>query len=123
MTNRQKFNKFWSLYPRKVAKIVAERRWKKLSNKDIDEIFKIYHEHLIRWRYKDIQYVPHPSTWLNQRRWEDELEPLPDKNLSVYKDIEKKTMDLKSRMKSAENQAASEEEIKSYLVLKKRNNI
>ena len=90
MTNKEKFNKFWSLYPRKVAKIVAERRWKKLSNKDIDEIFKIYHEHLIRWRYKDIQYVPHPATWLNQRRWEDELEPLPDKSLSVYKDIEKK---------------------------------
>ena len=119
MTNKEKFNKFWSLYPRKVAKIVAERRWKKLSNKDIDEIFKIYHEHLIRCRYKDIQYVPHPATWLNQRRWEDELEPLPDKNLSVYKDIEKKTMDLKSRMKSAESEAASEEEIKKLLNIKK----
>jgi len=120
MTNKEKFNKFWSLYPRKVAKIVAERRWKKLSKKDIDEIFKIYHEHLLRWRYKDIQYVPHPATWLNQRRWEDELGPLPDKNLSVYKDIEKKTMDLKSRMKTAETEAASEEEIKKLLSLKKK---
>ena len=120
MSNKEKFDKFWSLYPRKVARIVAERRWKKLSKKEIDEILKIYPEHLLRWRYKDIQYVPHPATWLNQRRWEDELEPLPDKNLSVYKDIEKKTMDLKSRMKSAETEAASEDEIKKLLTIKKK---
>ena len=120
MSKQEKFNRFWSLYPRKVAKIVAERRWKKLSKKDIDEILKIYNEHLIRWRYKDIQYVPHPATWLNQRRWEDELEPLQDKNLSVYKDIEKKTTDLKSRMKTAENEAASEDEIKKLLKIKKK---
>ena len=120
MTNKEKFNKFWSSYPRKVAKIVAERRWKNLSKKDIDAIFKVYQEHLLRWRYKDLQYVPHPATWLNQRRWEDELEPLPDKNLSVYKDIEKKTIDLKNRMKNAEDEAASDEDRKKLLNLKKK---
>ena len=43
MTNKEKFNKFWSLYPRKVAKIVAERRWKKLSKTMSDTVSKDLH--------------------------------------------------------------------------------
>jgi hypothetical protein len=25
------------------------------------------------WKDKDQQYIPHPSTWLNGKRWEDEV--------------------------------------------------
>jgi hypothetical protein len=28
-----------------------------------------------QWRRDDGRYIPHPATWLNQRRWEDEAEP------------------------------------------------
>ena len=27
-----------------------------------------------QWQRDNGQYIPHPSTWLNQRRWEDEME-------------------------------------------------
>ena len=90
MNKEEKFTKFWALYPRKVAKVAAQRSWKRLTNKNIESIFKVFHEHLIRWKFKEIQFVPHASTWINQRRWEDELESLADdKNLSVYKNLEK----------------------------------
>ena len=26
-----------------------------------------------QWTEKNGQYIPNPATWLNQRRWEDEL--------------------------------------------------
>ena len=35
----EKFNKFWALYPRKVAKVSAQRSWKRLTNKNIESIF------------------------------------------------------------------------------------
>ena len=83
MDKKETFKQFWKLYPRKIAKLVAERSWKRLPKKDINAIFKVLHEHLIRWKYKEIQYIPHASTWLNQRRWEDELEPIRKRLLEV----------------------------------------
>ena len=119
MTKEEKFNKFWSYYPRKVAKVAAERSWKRLKVKDMDDIFKVYKDHLIQWKYKELQFVPHASTWLNQRRWEDELESLPDENQSMYKNIEKQRKDFMKKMKEASTEAASEDDIKKALGLKK----
>tara|TARA_Y100000758_G_scaffold239103_1_gene175183 strand:- start:193 stop:555 length:363 start_codon:yes stop_codon:yes gene_type:complete len=120
MNKQRTFNQFWKLYPRKIAKLVAERSWKRLSNKDIESIFKVLHEHLVRWKYKDIQYVPHASTWLNQRRWEDELEPIPDKKSNpIYKNIEKERKKFITKIKSAEENMASDDERKKALGLKK----
>ena len=50
MNKEEKFGEFWKLYPRKVAKVAAQRSWKRLTNKNIEEIFKVYHEHLLRWK-------------------------------------------------------------------------
>ena len=38
MKKEEKFDRFWSLYPRKVAKVAAQRSWKRLTNKNIDSI-------------------------------------------------------------------------------------
>jgi hypothetical protein len=119
MTKEEKFNKFWSLYPRKIAKVSAGRSWKRLSIKDINEIFDVYYDHLIRWKYKDIQYIPHASTWINQRRWEDELEPLQNENQSVYKNIEKQRKEFLKKMKVAGEKAASDDDRKKALGIKK----
>jgi hypothetical protein len=29
------------------------------------------------WKDKEQQYIPHPSTWLNGKRWEDEIVAKP----------------------------------------------
>ena len=121
MNKEEKFDKFWSLYPRKVAKVAAQRSWKRLTNKNIQSIFEVLHEHLIRWKFKDLQYVPHASTWINQRRWEDELEPLPaDKSLPIYKNLESDRKKFLKKIKNAEKDVASDEERKKALGLKNK---
>jgi len=66
------FDKFWSLYPRKSAKAAANKVWSKLCNNDkIDALDKLP-RHIAKWT--DPQFIPHATTWLNQKRWEDVLE-------------------------------------------------
>ena len=120
MNKEEKFLEFWKLYPRKVAKVAAQRSWKRLKVKDIDDIFKVYKEHLIRWRGTDIQFVPHASTWINQRRWEDELEPLPENKSSIYRNIENERKTFIKKIKVAEENMASDEERKEALKLMKK---
>jgi len=119
MNKEEKFIEFWKLYPRKVARVAAQRSFKRLKIKDIDEIFSVYRGHLIRWKGTDIQFIPHASTWINQRRWEDELEPLQENQSSVYRNIETESKKLKKRMKVAEENMATDEERKKALGLKK----
>jgi len=73
----EKFAIFWRAYPRKVGKGAAERVWVKL--KATDELFQKILEAVEAqkkgesWQKEGGIYIPHPSTWLNQRRWEDEV--------------------------------------------------
>ena len=120
MNKEEKFLQFWKIYPRKVAKVAAQRSWKRLKVKDIDDIFKVYKEHLIRWRGTEIQFVPHASTWINQRRWEDELEPLPENKSSIYRNIENERKTFIKKIKVAEENMASDEERKEALKLMKK---
>ena len=119
MKKEEKFARFWSLYPRKVARVAAQRSWKRLKVKDVNAIFAVFYDHLLRWKYTEIQFVPHASTWLNQRRWEDELEPLPGKKDSVYRNIEKDRKKFLNKLKQAEQTMASDEERKKALGIKK----
>lgn len=70
------FQTFWELYPRKVAKKVAEKAWQKLNQMQQTEILKTLPNHIKYWQLKDTdkEFIPHPATWLNQGRWEDELD-------------------------------------------------
>ena len=113
-----KFDKFWKLYPRKVSKFSAKRTWNRLKNEEIEEIFKVMSGHIIRWREKEIKYVPHPSTWLNQKRWEDELEPIPKKETSADEIMERKAEEFRLKMIEAEKNMATSEEIKEALKIK-----
>lgn len=70
------FASFWARYPRKVGKQDAAKAWKRLKA-DAGLVLAI-HEGLERareseqWRRDGGQFIPHPATWLNGRRWEDE---------------------------------------------------
>lgn len=72
------FETFWNLYPRKVGKKKVEPLYKKIAtSKEIEESImsglKSYKE---KWRAEktDIKYIPNPTTWLNQARWEDDIQ-------------------------------------------------
>lgn len=71
------FAKFWSLYPNKKGKAHAEKSWKKL--KVADDLFVLIEAGLAKqvvcpeWTKDGGQFIPHPATWLNGKRWEDEV--------------------------------------------------
>lgn len=76
------FDDFWTLYPKHVARKEAERAWAKVS--PADRICALVG--LVGWRREwirrgEMQYVPHPSTWLNGERWTDEL---PQTNMPTH---------------------------------------
>lgn len=68
------FDRFWSLYPKKIDKQGALRAFKKVDV-DIEVIIKALenHKRSLQWTKDGGQFIPHPTTWLNQRRWEAEL--------------------------------------------------
>lgn len=69
------FADFYEIYPRKVNKESAMKAWAKISpelHEVILEDVKNRTVNHIGWQ--DRQYIPHPSTYLNQKRWEDEIE-------------------------------------------------
>lgn len=71
------FEEFWKAYPRKVGKDVARKKWGVI--KPDQELFKKImaslevQKKMPQWTKDDGQFIPHPSTWLNQKRWEDEI--------------------------------------------------
>lgn len=83
---RASFDLFWVAWPkgRKKSKGKAERAWKKL--KPDNELVAAIMAKLklaqasVEWAREDGKYIPHPSTWLNAKGWEDEYEPLSGGN-------------------------------------------
>lgn len=71
------FAEFWSHAIRKVGKANARTAFAEVTDPEL--VIERY-EHWSRyWREAKIeeQYIPHPATWLRQRRWEDDLPELP----------------------------------------------
>lgn len=71
--NRKAFDAFWAAYPKKVGKSMAEAAWAKAELPELDIILKSLHKakQSPDWIKEKGAFIPHPSTWLNQRRWED----------------------------------------------------
>lgn len=73
------FDMFYKLYPRKVQKGKALDAWLKICNRkdktftpSIYKIIKALKKQIKSKQWKDSKFIPHPSTWLNQKRWLDE---------------------------------------------------
>jgi len=75
------FDEFWTAYPRKIAKAVARKAFARLSEQQQLDACKAIDDHLAYWKAKEteLEFIPHPATWLNQERWEDELVIEPKK--------------------------------------------
>ena len=80
------FNRFWQAYPRKVGKRNAQKAFERLQVDKplLDKMLRqIAHAKQSR-QWQDMQYIPYPATWLNGRRWEDEL---PAENKRPAKEV------------------------------------
>lgn len=72
------FKKFWDLYPNKQGIAKAKEHWKnKRLYKYIDDIIKHVNYMKTTQQWKDKSFIPHGSTYLNQRRWEDGITVVP----------------------------------------------
>lgn len=71
------FDAFYALYPKHKNKAAALNAWKKLKpNAELQEVMAkaiMAQKQSPEWNKDGGQYIPYPSTWLNQRRWEDEV--------------------------------------------------
>ena len=71
------FETFWKAYPKKVAKPDALKAWVKAKiNGDFEKVLQALerYKQSDQWTKDEGKFVPHPATWLNKRRFEDELE-------------------------------------------------
>ena len=72
----EQFKVFYEKYPRKVKKQDVKKWFK--NNKPSNELFSSMLHRLEQfraskdWQKDGGQYIPYPTTWLNQKRWEDE---------------------------------------------------
>jgi len=71
------FNIFYKAYPKRKARRDAERAWIKLNPDSslTDSIMTALEKQKVSkdWLKDNGKFIPYPATWLNDRRWEDEL--------------------------------------------------
>lgn len=111
-----KFTEFWKAYPRKTNKSFAEKVFAKLK---VDQVLltkmlnAIAVQNKTVWKDKDQQYIPHPSTWLNGQRWEDEVVPTFVKPLTAEERATNIALGRPAdyRMLTPEERAAREKEM------------
>lgn len=69
------FDTFWSAYPRRVSKHAAQTKWRAaMAIAGSIEPILLGVSTLTETARRDgteAKYLPHPATWLHQRRWED----------------------------------------------------
>lgn len=81
----KEFQEFWNEYPRKIGRAKVEKIWQKIMRDTLNsgEANNLAHKIIesVKSQKKtnqlgnpDQNFVPHPSTWLNQKRWQDEIE-------------------------------------------------
>lgn len=69
------FDAFWRAYPRKTGKGDARNKFAKALTKTTFETIMTALERVkgsAQWQRDGGQYIPHPATWLNQERWDDD---------------------------------------------------
>lgn len=70
------FDALWKIYPKKNAKIAAQKKWNEIKP-DLDTCKAILaglerDKRSEQWQKDEGQYIPLLSTYLHQRRWEDQ---------------------------------------------------
>lgn len=72
-TYTREFEAFWEVYPRRTGKLDASRAFQRARK-------LVAHDHLMAAavlyaqgaKGKEERFIPHPATWLNQGRWDDQ---------------------------------------------------
>jgi hypothetical protein len=89
------FDRWWTIYPHKVAKKDARKAWRQLAPSEsledklyaaLQEQIRIRHRLLVQRQW--VADWPHPATWIRGERWEDELAPVPRMTMASSADLQ-----------------------------------
>jgi len=87
--DNETFDQFWESYPKKVAKVETQEAWAKLNPTPelVKQIIAAVErqKQTRQWLEDNGRYVQNPTTWLNKKRWTDEL---PDNEFSTHEATE-----------------------------------
>ncbi len=75
------FAVFWKAYPRKESKVQARKAFAKADVR-LDMLLQALEaqKQTGQWQSDGGRFIPYASTWLNQKRWEDDLPAQPENN-------------------------------------------
>lgn len=74
--NLDGFEDWYSQYPKKLKRAEAEVAWSRMVDADRKAAMDALPSHvaLQSWNDDGGQYIPYPASWLNGKRWQDELQ-------------------------------------------------
>ena len=79
------FEGFWTVYPKKVAKSKCKDKYQKLKQIELEAIHKTLRKWIEYKPFKDYTH-PNPLTYINQKRWEDEIPTTTEKQYPKTKE-------------------------------------
>jgi len=85
VSHAKSFELFWDMYPKKSGRKPCAAKWERIISKDESLVETIMtalaaHKTNEQWCKDGGMYVPMPSTWLNQERWNDVLDVAIENN-------------------------------------------
>lgn len=87
--SQSSFDSFYAAYPRHVDRAKAEKAWLKIAPDDAlrERIMRAVdaQKKSAQWTKDNGAFIPHPASWLNGKRWEDEvtIAPIPEKRVAI----------------------------------------
>jgi hypothetical protein len=87
LSHEASFDKFWAAYPKKRAKANAKKAWLKLPltrtlfAEIMDSLNKF--KRCDDWQKKNGQFIPLPASWINGKRWEDNIETMNNTSVCI----------------------------------------
>lgn len=112
------FDCFYKKYPRKVGKQHALKAFSKLSEKDKELSVSAIDKHVVEWRKSEtlVEHIPHPASWLNGKRWEDDLSAVDLGEDIKARNMARRSEERKKQMEEVAKNAATPEEVRTILL-------
>ena len=72
----KEFSIFWEAYPKKVGKQAARKSFDRIPASEIPKLVPAVEaqKQSQQWKREGGRFIPNPATWLNQGRWDDEVQ-------------------------------------------------
>lgn len=85
------FLTFWNAYPNKQAKATASKAWARVQKEPgiLETVLRAIEvqKSSEAWQKDGGKFIPHPATWINGRRWEDEMPDTAPSKPKKYKTV------------------------------------